>query len=142
MLRLARLVIVLLLALTLVACGENAASATGSTENCRATGRNGTCEGALRTVRGPYNYRIETELLPRDTPVFVRVQLAVESGAMQVSLTAVDGHVVAAIARPGEPVDLEGYSFVGAFESIAVGMHVVEGEEVAGVAYTVTWQAD
>ena len=137
-----RLVIMLLLALTLVACGENASSATGSTQNCRASADAGTCQGSMRTVRGPYNYRIENDILMRDTPVWVHVQLSVESGAMPVSLTDVDGHTVEAVARPGEPVDLEGYSFVGSFESIAVGMHVVEGEEVGGVAYTVTWQAD
>lgn len=143
MTRIARaLIALLLLSLALAGCGENASTAIGSTQNCRSTWDSGTCTGSIRTVRGPYNYRIENDRLKRDTPVWVEVQLSLASGALRVSLSSVDGETVQAIARPGEPVDLAGYSAVGSFESIPVGMHVIEGQEATGVQYTVSWRAD
>jgi len=140
MTRLARLALALLCALALAACTGTGGSATGQSQSCRSTNISGVCEGSLRTVRGNYTYRIENDVLQRGTPMRVHVQLAVASGGLRVALTDVDGRTVEATARPGEPVDLTGDSAVGDFESIPVALHVVEGEEVTGVEYTIAWE--
>jgi hypothetical protein len=140
MIRLARLTLALLCALALAACTGAGGSATGQSQSCRSTATSGSCEGSLRTVRGNYTYRIENDVLKRGTPLRVQVQLTVESGGLRVALTDVDGRIVEATARPGEPVDLTGETAIGDFESAPVALHVVEGEEVTGIAYVIAWE--
>ena len=131
-----------LLLLTLTACDGEGGSATGQTQNCRSSAEAGACKGSYRTIKGRYTYRIEDLLVPRGTPVRVLAQVDVEEGALRVALTGPEGEVVEAVARPGEPVSIEGLAVQDEFESVPVILEVVEGEVAHGVTYAIAWEVE
>lgn len=137
-----RAALLLLALLVVCACGPGAATAVGQSQSCRSSMGEGRCEGSIRTVRGPYTYDIETDGVMRGTPYRVWVELSVDTSEMRVFVGSADEPNAEAIARPGEPVSIEGVAEVGAFDAVQVGMYVAEGQEATGVSYTIIWERD
>lgn len=123
----------------LAACGEGGGTATGHTENCRSSSRQGRCEGSYKKITGRMTYEIEELAFSSGTPVEVEIELSVKSGALRVELAGPGGDVSSAVATPSEAISLSGVTLVNAFESAPVVLQVVEGEMAEGISYAIVW---
>ena len=123
----------------LVACeGGTSGSVTGASSSCRQGGGRGTCEGRFRTLRGSYGLDIEDETIRSDDAIQVRVDAAVESGQVTVSVETPGGERVGATAGPGQPATLIALA-AGDWEELEVRFEALDGE-ASGVSYTIVYE--
>lgn len=133
------IMLAVLLACTLAACGGSGGTAIGHTQSCRSSTRQGRCEGRYKKLTGRLTYEIKDLNYVNGTPVDVEIELAVQSGGLRVELAGPGGQVSSGIATPSEPLSLTGVALVDAFGALPVVLQVVEGEAVEGVTYTIAW---
>ncbi len=132
---------VLVLMLLSAACsGGTSGSVSKGGERCSTSPSEGFCEGTYNKVTGTYSKRINQDGLPGS--VNVSIQVAVESGQLNIGIETPTGDIVQASASPGAPAQLEATAVVETFMGER-GFRVIfetvdEGAE--GVSYSITYQ--
>ncbi len=132
---------VLVLILLSTACsGGTSGSVSKGGENCSTSPSEGYCEGRYNKVTGTYSMRINQDGLP--SSVNVSIQVAVESGQLNIGIETPDGEIVQASASPGTPAQFEATAVVETFMGER-GFRVIfetVGESVEGVTYNINYQ--
>jgi hypothetical protein len=104
------------LLLMAAACsGGTSGSVSGTRQSCQSSGGIGTCEGQINKLSGAFTHKVKTDFYREGDPVFVEIDITVQSGELRLTIESPDGFVSSIQVSPGTTNKLTGIATVDSF---------------------------
>ncbi len=136
------LIILITLLLAAIACsGGTGGSVSGTRQNCNTSGGTGSCDTKINKLSGTFTHKVETGFYNQGDPVFVEVDVTVQSGQMKMTIESPDGFVTSVEINPGTTNTLTGIATVDSSMDetfIPLKLEALDGD-VEGIEFTIAF---
>lgn len=135
------LILTALLLITTACSGGTGGSVSGTRQSCRASGGTGTCEVKINKLTGTVTHRVQTDFYHEGDPVFVEIDITVQSGEMRLTIESPDEFLSSVQVSTGTNNTLTGIATVDSFMDevyIPLTLEALNGD-AEGLAFTLSY---
>ena len=136
------LIILTTLLLAAIACsGGTGGSVSGTQQSCNSSGGSGTCDARINKLSGTFTHKVDTGFYNQGDPVFMEVDVTVQTGQMKMTIESPDGFVTSIEVNPGTTNKLTGISTVDYSmdeKFIPLTLEALDGD-VEGIEFTIAF---